>query len=170
MTPGAVWTRWSPKARVFYPTLSGLLVADWVTKRLAETYLHPEHTPHSVVGSVVRLTLTHNRGAAMNLSFGMYSRVVFAVVALVALYVLARLYRATPHAAHGRAAALALVIGGAAGNLLDRLGSAGAVTDFIDIGIGSWRFWTFNLADAGVTTGAALLFFLLWREERSGRQ
>jgi signal peptidase II len=59
--------------------------------------------------------------------------------------------------------ALALVAGGALGNLLDRLRSARGVVDFIDIGVGSYRLWTFNIADLGVTAGGVLLAVLLLR-------
>ena len=52
--------------------------------------------------------------------------------------------------------ALGTLAGGAIGNLVDRL-HYGYVLDFIDIGIGNLRFWTFNLADAGITTGILLL-------------
>ena len=158
---------WSPRARVFWPILTSLLIADCTTKQLAETYLAPEHTPHEVAGSVVRLTLAHNSGAAMSLSLGRYSRIGFSLAALLALFVLVRLYLATPAHARRRAAALALLVGGAVGNLLNRVLSPRGVTDFIDIGVPSWRFWTFNLADAGITIGAALLLVVLSRE-RSG--
>ena len=155
---------WSPRARVFWPILTSLLIADCTTKQLAETYLAPEHTPHEVAGSVVRLTLAHNSGAAMSLSLGRYSRIGFSLAALLALFVLVRLYLATPAHARRRAAALALLVGGAVGNLLNRVLSPRGVTDFIDIGVPSWRFWTFNLADAGITIGAALLLVVLSRE------
>jgi signal peptidase II len=155
---------WSPRARVFWPILATLLIADCTTKQLAETYLAPEHTPHEVAGSVVRLTLTYNPGAAMSLSLGPYSRIGFSIAAMLGVIILVRLYRATPATDRARAAALALRVGGAAGNLLNRMTSPRGVTDFIDIGVQSWRFWTFNLADAGITVGAALLVCLLWRE------
>jgi len=155
---------WSPRARVFWPILTSLLIADCTTKQLAETYLAPEHTPHEVAGSVVRLTLAHNSGAAMSLSLGRYSRIGFSLAALLALFVLVRLYLATPAHARRRAAALALLVGGAVGNLLNRVLSPRGVTDFIDIGVQSWRFWTFNLADAGITIGAVLLLVVLSRE------
>ena len=77
------------------------------------------------------------------------------------------MYRTT--SAHDRlqATALALVAGGAIGNVMDRFRTPGGtyrgVVDFIDIGYGSWRFWTFNLADVGVTCGAILLGLLLLR-------
>ena len=57
---------------------------------------------------------------------------------------------------------LALIAGGALGNLLDRLRSVRGVVDFIDVGIGDSRFWTFNVADSGVTCGAILLMLVLW--------
>jgi signal peptidase II len=65
-----------------------------------------------------------------------------------------------------RIVALALAFGGAAGNLIDRFRSPAGVVDFIDIGIGDTRFWTFNIADSAVTIGALLLAWSLSREER----
>src|SRR2546426_5396297 len=130
---------WSPRARVFWPILVTLLIADCTTKELAETYLAPEHTPHGVAGSVVRLTLAHNFGAAMSLSIGRYSRIGFSLAALLAIYVLVRLYLATPATARRRAAALALLVGGAVGNLLNRVLSPRGGADFIDIGVPSVR-------------------------------
>ena len=159
---------WLPKTRVFWPILLTLLIADCSSKEIAETYLAPEHVPHEVVGSVVRLTLTHNSGAAMGLSLGPYSRIGLSLAALLALFVLGRLYVRTPATARVRAAALALVVGGAIGNLGNRLLSASGVTDFIDVGFRSGRFWTFNLADAGITIGAALLILVLSRGKRFG--
>ena len=159
---------WLPKTRVFWPILLTLLIADCASKELAETYLAPEHTPHEVIGSVVRLTLAHNFGGAMGLSFGPYSRIGLALAALLALFVLGQLYVRTPATARVRAAALALVVGGAMGNLGNRLLSSRGVTDFIDVGVRSWRFWTFNVADAGITIGAALLILALSRGNRLG--
>ncbi len=160
----------SPKARVFWPILLTLVVADCTTKELAETYLAPDHIPHEVVGSFVRLTLAHNVGAGMGLSLGPYSRIAFSLAGVLALVILGQLYVRTPPTARLRAAALALVVGGAVGNLLNRLLSHRGVTDFIDVGFRSWRFWTFNLADAGITIGAALMIALLWWGEHMGRR
>jgi len=159
---------WSPKARSFWPIVLTLLIADCTTKELAETYLVPEHTPHQVAGSIVRFTLAHNSGAAMSLSLGRHSRVGFSLAALLALVVLGHFYRSTLATDRRRATAVAFVVGGAIGNLLNRLVSPRGVTDFIDIGVGSWRFWTFNLADAGITIGVALLLVGLYRERSGG--
>jgi len=158
---------WPPKSRLFWPILLTVLFTDCATKHLAETYLTPEHRPHEVAGSVVRLTLAHNDGAAMGLSLGRFSRIGFSVAALVALGVLGRVYARTPSTARLRTAALALVIGGAVGNLVSRVLSERGVTDFIDIGIGAGRFWTFNVADAGITVGIMALLFAAALASRS---
>jgi signal peptidase II len=156
----------APKARRFWPLLVSLVLADCATKRLAVEHLTPPYVPHDVLGNVVRLTLAYNSGAATGISLGPVSRVVLTALTLGALVVLGRLYRRTSSHDARRAAALALVCGGAVGNLLDRLRTPRGVVDFIDIGIGRYRFWTFNLADVGVTLGALGLALLLWSEER----
>ncbi|MFL5635755.1 MAG: signal peptidase II, partial [Gemmatimonadaceae bacterium] len=83
---------------------------------------------------------------------------------------LAYLYRQTPREDRIQIASLALICGGAVGNLVDRIKSPRGVVDFIDIGIGSHRFWTFNVADLAVTFGTAMLTWILCiraaREER----
>jgi signal peptidase II len=61
--------------------------------------------------------------------------------------------------------ALVLIVAGAIGNLVDRLRWDGGVVDFIDVGVGGWRFWTFNVADSAVTIGAILLALVLWFEK-----
>lgn len=151
------------KARVFWPLLLGLLLADCSSKRIAEETL-TLHSPREVIGDVVRFTLAYNPGAAFGINVGSASRVVFTVLTLVALVALIGMYRSTPSSQRVQVAALALVAGGALGNLFDRLRGAAGVVDFIDVGVGSTRFWTFNIADAGITIGAILLAVSLWSE------
>jgi signal peptidase II len=153
------------KAIWFWPVLATLVLADCSTKELVESALRNDPGPHALVGEWLRLTLAYNTGAAMSLSFGPASRVVFSGLALLALVILITLYRRTAPDGALRAVSLALVAGGALGNLLDRLQSPLGVVDFIDIGVGNARFWTFNLADVGVTVGAVLLAIVLWRED-----
>ncbi len=160
---------WSPKSKAFWPLLSTLVLADCGTKRLAVEHLSPPYIPHEVAGDWLRLTLAYNRGAAMGLSLGAYSRLGLALVAALSLVVLSKLYRRSPAGDWVRATALALVAGGALGNLLDRLRSPRGVVDFIDLGIGDLRFWTFNLADLAITCGAILLAVQLAREGRAPR-
>lgn len=144
-----------------------VLLTDCTTKRIASEHLTP-HLPLPVVDDVLRFTLTRNTGAAMGLDLGDYSRVGFSVLALVMLVVLVRLYRAHQHEPR-IALAVALIAGGAAGNLLDRIRSPLGVVDFIDLGLGAHRFYVFNVADIGVTLGAAALALHLGRshEHRS---
>ena len=143
-------------------------IADFVTKRLAVAYLEPPGTPHRVLGNAVRLTLGYNQQGVMGLPVGPYSRWVLSGIAIVLLVVLVRWLYETPLPDRLRATALAFIIGGALGNLLNRLASGRGVVDFIDIGAGAWRFWTFNLADVAIDVGVALLAWTLWRAERSG--
>ena len=146
-----------------------MIAADLVTKLLAEQYLRL-YAPHRIVGEVVRFTLAYNPGAAFSMSLGPYSRFIFGGFALIALGVLWRLYRMTGMGGRAgdrlRVLALGLAFGGAAGNLIDRFRSPRGVVDFIDIGVGDVRFWTFNLADSAVTVGALVLAWSLSREER----
>ena len=151
------------KARVFWPLLLALLLADCGTKRIAEESL-TLHSPTEVAGEVIRFTLAYNPGAAFGLNVGPASRVVFTILTLVALVVLAAMYRTTRSDQRLQVAALALITGGALGNLYDRLRGAAGVVDFIDVGVGGLRFWTFNIADAGITIGAILLVLTMWSE------
>lgn len=142
-----------------------LVLTDCSTKELIQSELAGNPGPHSVLGDWLRFTLAYNPGAALSLSLGNASRFVFSSIALGAIGALLVLYRKTAADASLRAAALAMVAGGALGNLLDRLRSPRGVVDFIDIGIGDSRFWTFNIADIGVTVGALMLAVVFWRED-----
>ena len=153
----------TPKARRFWRLFLLVLLSDCATKRAAETHLLPAHVPHEFFGELVRFTLAYNPGAAMSLSLGAHSRLGFSLLALAALVVLALLYRRAAPTDRRAAAGLALVASGALGNLLDRVRSPRGVVDFIDVGVGSWRFWTFNLADVAIIAGAVLLVLALQR-------
>lgn len=150
--------------RVFWSALGVVAVADIVTKRWAESAL-TLHLPEEVVGHWLRWTLTYNTGAAMNLSVGSASRIVFSVIAVVMIGYLLYLYRQAHPSEKATPFALGLIAAGALGNLLDRLRHTKGVVDFIDVGTADWRFWTFNVADMGVTVGAILLALLMWRED-----
>jgi signal peptidase II len=153
------------KGQLFWPLLLALVLADCGSKRVAEASL-PIHTPREVIGDAVRFTLGYNPGAAFGINVGAASRAVFIGLTLLALVVLGIMYRGTQSGRHLEVTGLALITGGALGNLIDRI-RAGPVVDFIDVGIGSVRFWTFNLADAGITIGALLLAVSLLRAQPS---
>lgn len=154
------------KHLVFWPLAVGIVVADQVTKHLALDALTPR-VPVPVLGDLLRFTLVFNRGAAMGISLGDASRWIFAAVAVGAVGLILSLLRQAPAAGILRPVILAMVGGGAVGNLIDRLRSARGVVDFIDVGIGTARFWTFNIADIGVTCGTILLVWTLWEEDRA---
>lgn len=151
--------------RLFWAAALSVIGLDLITKELAVRYLSPPHIPHSIIGDVVRFTLAYNPGAAFSMSLGTNSRYIFGAFAVIALVILWRLYRASQPGDRARIIALALAWGGAAGNLIDRFRTRASVVDFIDIGVGNVRFWTFNVADSAVTVGAILLALVLWRED-----
>ncbi|MGH7668637.1 MAG: signal peptidase II [Gemmatimonadaceae bacterium] len=154
------------KARLFWPVLLAVTVSDAVTKALAQRWLPLPDLPHEVLGNTLRFTLVYNPGAAFGITFGGYSRWIFMALTIVALLILARLYAGTRNGSGLRTLALALVCGGALGNLVDRVWSPMGVVDFVDIGLRNARWPTFNLADLAVSTGAVLLAFVLWAEDR----
>lgn len=158
----------STRDLTFWSVLATFLVTDVVTKRWAEASLQL-HWPNEVVGHWLRWTLTYNTGAAMNLSLGGASRIVFSIIAVVMVGYLFMLYRQARRDEWGTPLALGMIVAGALGNLVDRLRHTKGVVDFIDVGTAGWRFWTFNVADIGVTVGAVFLAVLLWREDRAAR-
>jgi signal peptidase II len=156
----------SGNAGLFWPVVAIVTFIDVITKALAVQMLVPKRVPHEVIGDAVRFTLVYNPGAAFGLHVGSYSRWVFMTLTVVALAILAWLYQSTREGATSRVLALALVCGGAIGNLIDRVRSADGVVDFIDVGIGDSRWPTFNVADMAVSTGAFLLAWVLWEDDR----
>jgi signal peptidase II len=157
--------RWSKTFR-FGGTALAVALLDACTKQVARQSLLPEHTPREMIGDVFRLTLVYNPGAAFGLSAGRYSRWVFTALATAAMIVIWRVYRETSVSERSRLLALGLVMGGALGNLVNRLWSNRGVVDFLDVGIGSYRWPTFNFADVGVSIGACLLAWVLWRADK----
>lgn len=157
------------KAAVFWGLGLGWVLLDVITKRIAVAQLD-WRVPTEVVGDWLRFTLVYNRGAAFGMHVGEWSRWIFTVLTIGALVMLAYLYRETRADQRIRLLALTLVTGGAVGNLIDRLRGSQGVVDFIDVGIGNvWRFWTFNVADIGVSCGAVMLAIALWQEDRELR-
>lgn len=140
--------------------LLDVLTKEWIVATLVLYEIRP------VFGEFFRLTYTHNPGAAFGINIGEHSRLFFLALSLVALVVLGWMYRITPRRDVLRLTSLALVCGGAIGNILDRLRYDAGVVDFIDIGFGSHRFWIFNIADSAVSMGAVLLLISFYLEER----
>jgi signal peptidase II len=136
----------------------GIVVLDQATKALVRARL-PEHASVSVVPGIVDFTHVRNTGAAfgiLNAADFPFKTLVIALVATVALIAVG-LYSAS--LARGQRVArvgLALIIGGAAGNLVDRL-LTGSVVDFVDVYWRTYHFWAFNVADSAITIGVAMM-------------
>jgi signal peptidase II len=152
-------------SRLFWPILIAVVASDVVTKA-AVVKTFAERDAHSIVGEWLRFTLVYNPGAAFGLHVGDHSRWVFMALTIGALLILGRLYFTTQQGDRARVTSLALVCGGALGNLIDRIRSPRGVVDFLDVGLGDARWPTFNVADMAVSIGAFLLAIVLWAEDR----
>ncbi len=153
------------KTALFIVIIVSVLLVDYTTKRLVQNSL-TLYEQVDIIGDYVRLTYIFNPGAAFGIHVGDYSRFLFLGLSTVALLALGGMYWATPTTDRSRLAAIALICGGALGNLIDRLRSARGVVDFLDVGVGTIRWPVFNVADIAVTTGAVILALSLWNEER----
>lgn len=137
--------------------LAALIVGlDYATKHLASQTLELYHP--IPLASWLNLTLAHNEGAAFSFLAGAggWQRWFFAGVAgVIALVLLVWLWR-LPVYARLLPASLALILGGAVGNLIDRV-RYGYVVDFIDVHYAGWHWPAFNVADSAITIGIVLL-------------
>ncbi|MGH9314778.1 MAG: signal peptidase II [Vicinamibacterales bacterium] len=137
---------------------AGIVAADQLTKALVRREL-PLYESVTIVPGFIDLTHIRNTGAA----FGLFNAADFplkpavmlgmAILALAAIAVYAAQLRPDERLAR---AGLALVLGGAVGNLIDRA-ATGYVLDFVDVYYGDAHFWAFNVADSAITVGAALV-------------
>lgn len=157
------------KLGLFIGILGTVVTFDVVTKLMIQRSFRL-YQQVDVIGDYVRLTYIYNPGAAFGIHLGQYSRIIFLVLSLVALAALAGMYWATPAKDRVRLASIALICGGAIGNLIDRIRSESGVVDFLDVGIADLRWPVFNVADIAVTTGAIFLALSLWREEQDPRR
>src|SRR6266487_64524 len=105
------------RANKFWTIFLATVLADVASKRFAVSQLSPPYLPHDIIDDVLRFTLAYNPEGAMSFSLG-------------PSFVLAFLYLQTPREDRVQIASIALICGGAVGNLLDRLRSARGVVDF----------------------------------------
>ena len=139
--------------------VSALLIAlDQLTKVWALSALQPAGMPHPVIPGILNWTLAFNTGAAFSFlaESGGWQRWFFVLLAVAISGALVVWLARTVRSEWRTALPLALVIGGALGNLIDRL-HASQVTDFIQVYYRDWYYPTFNVADCGITVGAVLL-------------
>jgi signal peptidase II len=139
-------------------TMAVIVAVDQLTKAIVRQVL-PLGESRSIVPEFLDLTHVHNTGAAFGLLNAVdfpYKPIVMIAIAAIALVAIATY--ATQLGFHERMArfGLALILGGAFGNLIDRA-VAGYVVDFVDVYWGSTHFWAFNVADSAITIGAILV-------------
>jgi signal peptidase II len=163
----------TPKPNALSWLLLSLVVIalDQLSKFWALGALSPAGVPHPVIPGFLNWTLAFNRGAAFSFLAGGsgWQRWFFVVLAWVISGVLAVWLARTARRDWRTALPLALVIGGAFGNMIDRLHAA-AVTDFIDVYYRHWNYPVFNVADCAITVGATLLIvFGLFAGKPAGR-
>ena len=158
-TPVAADTRERNFARPFeIGVMAGIIVLDQITKVLVRQSIALGDS-RTIIAGFLDLTHVQNSGAAFGLLNSVdfpYKAWIMIVVASVALIAIAAY--GTQLGFHDRIArlGLALILGGAFGNLLDRA-IIGHVTDFVDVYWGVSHFWAFNVADAAINVGAALV-------------
>ncbi len=141
-----------------------VVVLDQATKWLAEALLEP-FRPVALM-PLLNLTLMYNEGAAFSFlaNAGGWQRWFFAGFALVMTLALTLWLLRLDRGERATAAALSLIIGGAIGNLIDRV-QTGRVVDFIDFYVANWHWPAFNVADSAITVGILLLLVMSFRDE-----
>lgn len=149
--------------------VGGIVVLDQLSKYLCNTQL-PYGQPQAVVPGF-DLLLVYNRGAAFSFldDAGGWQRWILAGVSFVVSVLISIWLWRLPPRQKLLGLALALVLGGALGNLYDRV-VLGYVIDFVSLYYGEWRFATFNLADAAISCGAVLLALDIFIGEGSREQ
>lgn len=136
----------------------GVIILDQWTKWLVELHL-PHHAAHPLIPGFLNLTHVRNTGVAFGLfaSDGVGSGTwLLTLLGLAALTAVGVYFWYAPVRDRLLLVALALVVGGAVGNLIDRV-SSGAVTDFIDAYVGTHHWPSFNVADSAISIGIVLM-------------
>jgi len=157
-TGTTVWTAWTTGYSFQLATAGLLVVSDQVTKLLVRRSLEL-YDSAVVIPNLVSFTRIHNTGAAFglldaaDLPFKTALLVLVSVGALVGLLIFAV---SLPEVHRLARVGVALVVGGADDNLIDRLW-LGYVVDFMDVYWRGWHFWAFNVADSAITIGMALI-------------
>jgi len=141
-----------------------VIIADQVTKIAVVAGLGPGSSVELI--PTLDLVLVYNTGAAFSFlsTAGGWQRWFFIGIAVVVCGFILHWMRELPRRARWYPLALALILGGAVGNVIDRV-RIGAVVDFIDFHVGDWHWPAFNVADSAICVGAALLVLGTFRRE-----
>jgi signal peptidase II len=141
---------------------AGVLALDQLSKALIASSL-AMHETRPVISGFVNLTRVHNTGAAFGIFAGQASSfrtLVFLSVSILAVVVIFWMLVRLAPTQRVEMVALALILGGALGNMLDRV-RLGEVVDFIDVYYGSYHWPAFNVADSAISIGVTLLLWCL---------
>lgn len=133
----------------------------WIDANFLPASVHPlpgQTQPTEVIGSLVRIAKTYNTGGIFGL-FGNSATILALSSTVVIGLIVVYQWREGTREGWPLSLALGLLLGGAIGNLLDRI-RIGAVIDFVDMGIGDLRFYTFNVADSAISTALLLLLLI----------
>jgi signal peptidase II len=153
----------------FYVGIAGAIVAlDQVAKALVDRYLSL-HESRTIVEGLARFTYVQNRGAAFGILSDAdlpYQSLLFSVVSILALGAIAVYAWRLPVTSRLPQTALALIMGGAVGNLLDRM-RLGYVIDYVDVYWGRHHWPAFNVADSAISIGVALLVIDILRSPQA---
>jgi signal peptidase II len=139
-----------------------VLICDVISKVIVVRELAHRASAVRLIGDFVRLIYVRNSGSAFSLFQG--GRLFFISFSIISILLILGIARSPRGRTPGYSLALGLILGGAFGNLVDRI-AYGSVVDWIDVGIGFHRWPTFNVADIGVSVGVCLLALLMLRRK-----
>lgn len=147
--------------------IGAVAIVTFAADRLTKSWVAanvPLGEGRDVADGWARIVHARNSGAAFGLLPERTS--LLSILSVVAVLVILYYYRGIAARSPLIAATLGMQLGGATGNLVDRVGQ-GYVVDFVDVGFpDGWRFWAFNVADSSIVVGILIVTLLLWLEER----
>ncbi len=156
-----------PRNIGYYTLAAAVFALDWITKRAIETRMSVFDT-HTVIPGFFDIVHARNRGAAFSMFADSTSPLrPFLLIGLsvFALVLVAGILRNASRLDRPTAIGLSLILGGAIGNVFDRIVS-GAVTDFLDFYVGGLHWPAFNVADSAIVIGSGLLLLSLLRPKQ----
>lgn len=138
---------------IYFTVAALVVILDQASKRMVlQSYQTGQG--RELVGDILRIRLSHNPGAILGLLSN--SRPILLTITIISIIALIFFSYRMRYAPLHKRVSLGLILGGAFGNLIDRV-ATGSVVDFLDMGIGAYRWPTYNIADAAVTIGAVIL-------------